>query len=175
MPGSGWVTTPSWLSLSWRPILQSSVYSYNIFSISFASVKSLLFLSFIMAHPCLKCSLDISSFLEEIPSLSHSIVFFYFFVLITEKGFFLSLLAILWNSAFKGVYLTFSSLLSASLLFTAICKASSDSHFAFLHFFSLGMVLIPISCTISWTYVHSSSGTLSIRPSPLNLLLTSTV
>ena len=56
---------------------------------------------------------------------------------------FLSLLAILWNSAFKWVYLSFSPLLFASL-FTAICKVSSDSHFAFLHFFFLGMVLIPV-------------------------------
>ena len=57
------------------------------------------------------------------------------------------------------------------LLFTAICKASSDSHFAFSHFFFLGMVLITVSCTMSWTSVHSSSGTLSIRYSPLNLFL----
>ena len=48
-----------------------------------------------------------------------------------------------------------------SLLFTAICKASPDSHFAFLHFFSMGMVLIPVSCTMSRTSFHSSSGTLS--------------
>ena len=32
---------------------------------------------------------------------------------------------------------------------TAICKASPDSHFAFLHFFSMGMLLIPVSCTMS--------------------------
>ena len=44
---------------------------------------------------------------------------------------------------------------SLSLLFTAICKASSDNHFAFLRFFSLGMVLIPASYTISGTSVHS--------------------
>ena len=74
---------------------------------------------------------------------------------------FLSLLAILWNSAFKCVYLSFSPLLFASLLFTAICKAFSDSsHFAFSHFFFLGMVLLPVSCTMSWTSIHSSSGTL---------------
>ena len=73
---------------------------------------------------------------------------------------FLSLLAILWNSVFKWVYLSFSSLLFTSLLFTAICKASSGSHFAFLHFFFLGMVLLPVSCTMSWTSFHSSSGTL---------------
>ena len=38
---------------------------------------------------------------------------------------FLSLLAILWNSAFKWVYLSFSPLPLASLLFSATCKASS--------------------------------------------------
>jgi len=57
----------------------------------------------------------------------------------------------------------------------AICKASPDSHFAFLHFFSMGMVLIPISCIMSGTSVHSSLGILSIRSSSLNLFLTSTV
>ena len=86
---------------------------------------------------------------------------------------FLSLLAILWNSAFRCLYLSFSPLLFASLLFTAICKASSDSHFALLHFFfSLGKVLIPVSCTMSPTSLRSSSGTLSIRSSHLNLFLT---
>ena len=55
------------------------------------------------------------------------------FAFIAGKAF-LSVLTILWNSAFKWVYLYFSPLLFASLLFTAICKASSDSHFAFLAF-----------------------------------------
>ena len=36
------------------------------------------------------CSLGISSFLEEISSLSHSVVFLYFFALITEEGFLIS-------------------------------------------------------------------------------------
>ena len=35
----------------------------------------------------MKCSLGISNFLEEISSLSHSVLFLYFFALITEKGF----------------------------------------------------------------------------------------
>ena len=74
---------------------------------------------------------------------------------------FISLLAILWNSAFKCVYLSFSPLPLASLFFSALCKASSDNHFAFLHFFFLGMILIPASYTVSRTSVHSSSGTLS--------------
>ena len=38
----------------------------------------------------MKYSLGISSFLEEISSLSHSIVFLYFFPLITEEGFLIS-------------------------------------------------------------------------------------
>ena len=76
----------------------------------------------------MKYSLGMSNFLEEISSLPHSIVFLYLFALIPEEGF-LSLLAIPWNSAFE--YLSFSSLPLASLLFSAICKASSDNHFAF--------------------------------------------
>ena len=61
---------------------------------------------------------------------------------------FLSLLAILWNSAFRCLHLSFSPLLFTSLLFSAICKASSDSHFAFLHFFFLGMVLIQVKLQV---------------------------
>ena len=34
----------------------------------------------------MKCSLGISNFLEKIPSLSHSIVFLYFFALIAEEA-----------------------------------------------------------------------------------------
>ena len=45
--------------------------------------------------------------------------------------------------------------------FSAICKASSNNHFAFLYFFFLGMILIPASCTMLWNSIHSSSGTLS--------------
>ena len=57
---------------------------------------------------------------------------------------FLSFLDILLNSAFKWVYLSFSPLPLASLLFCAICKGS----FAFLHFVFLGMVFISASCTM---------------------------
>ena len=39
-------------------------------------------------HLCMKCSLGISNFLEEISNLSHSIVFLYFFALIIEKDLF---------------------------------------------------------------------------------------
>ena len=61
---------------------------------------------------------------------------------------FSSLLAILWNSAFRWVYLSFSPLPLDSLLFSSICKASSDNQFAFWHLFFLGIVLIilPVQC-----------------------------
>ena len=88
--GSRWMITPSWLSGSWRSFLySSSVYSCHLFLISSASVRSLLSILY-CAHLCMKCSLDISNFLEEISSLSHSIVFLYFFALITEEGFLIS-------------------------------------------------------------------------------------
>ena len=38
----------------------------------------------------MKCTLGISNYLEEISSLSHSVVFLYFFALIAEKGFLIS-------------------------------------------------------------------------------------
>ena len=104
----------------------------------------------------MKCSLGISNFLEEI--LVFQILFFSSVSLCWSlRKSFLSLFAILWNSAFKWVYISFSPLLFASLLFTAICKACSDSRFGFLHFFFLGMVLLPVSCTMSWTSIRRSS------------------
>ena len=99
----------------------------------------------------MKCSFGISNFLEEISSLSHSIVFLYLFALITEEDFISPCYS--WNSAFKWVYLSFSPLPFTSLLFTAICKAFSDNHFASLHFFFLGMVLITAFCSMLWTSV----------------------
>ena len=113
------------------------------------------------AHLRMKCSLGISNFLKR--SLVFPILLFSSISLHWSlRKAFLSLLAILWNSAFRCLYLSFSPLLFTSLLFTAVCKGSSDSHFAFLHFFSMGMILIPVSCTVLRTSIHSSSGTLSV-------------
>ena len=148
--------------------------SCHLFLISSASVRSIPFLSFIETIFAWNVPLVSLIFLKR--SLVFPILLFpSIFLHWSLRKPFLSLLAILWNSAFRCFYLSFSPLLFASLLVTAICKASPDTHFAFLHFFSMGMVLIPVSCTMSRTSVHSSSGTLSIRSSPLNLFLTSTV
>ena len=161
MSGSRWVITPSWLSGSWRSFLySSSVHSCHLFLISSASVRSIWFLSFI--EPIFAWNVPLVSLIFLKRSLVFPIVLFSSISLHWSlRTAFLSLLAILWNSVFKWVYRPFPPLLYTSLLFTAFCKASSDSHFAFLHFFSMGMVLIPVSCTMSRNSVRSSSGTLS--------------
>ena len=55
----------------------------------------------------MKCFFGISDFLEEIFSLPHSIVFLYFSAMFTSEGL-LTLVAILWNSAFRWVCLSFA-------------------------------------------------------------------
>ena len=121
----------------------SSVYSCHSFLISSASVLY-------CAHLCMKSSLGICNFLEEISCLSHSIVFLYFFALITEEGFLISPCYSLELFIQMSISFFFSFAFTC-FLFTAICKASSDNHFAFLHFFFLKMILIPASCTMSQT------------------------
>ena len=110
----------------------SSVYSCHLYLISSASVRSVPFLSFPV--PIL-CSLGISNFLEEISSLFHSTVSLYFFALITEEGFLISprYSLELWIEMDISFLLPF-----ASLLFSAICKSSSDYRFAFFVFLFLG-------------------------------------
>ena len=161
MSGSKWVITPLWLSQLWISFLFSSyVYSCHLFLISSAYVRSILFLSFIV--PIIAWNVPLVSLIFLKTILVFPILLFYSISLHwLLRNAFLSLLAILWNSAFKWEYLSFSPLLFATFLFTAICNASTDNHFAFLHFFSMGMVLILVSCTVSWTSIHSSPGTLS--------------
>ena len=173
--GSRWVITPSWLFRSWRSFwYSSSVYSSYFFLISYASVRSISFLSFIVFIFAWNVPLVSLIFLKR--SLVFPILFFSSISLHWSlRKAFLSLLAILHNSAFRWGYLSFSPLPFDSLLFSAICKLSSDNHFAFLHFFFSWMVLITSSCTMLWTSIHSSSGTLSIRSNPLNLFVNSTL
>ena len=106
MSGSGWVTTPSWLSRSLRPFLySSSVYYCHLFLISSASVinRSLLLLSFIL--PILAWNVPLMSLIFLKRSLVFSILLFSSIYLhCSFKKAFLSLLVILWNSAFCWVY-----------------------------------------------------------------------
>ena len=160
MADSRWVITPSRLSGSWRSLLySSSLYSCHLFLISSVSIKSMPFPSFIVPIFAWNILLIYLIFLKG--SLVFPILLFSSISLHWSlKKAFLSL-AIFWNSAFKWVYVSFFLLPFTSLLFSAICKGSSDNHFVFLHFFFLGMVLIPVSYIMSGTSVHSSSGTLS--------------
>ena len=86
------------------------------------------------------------------------------------KKAFLSLLSVLWNFAFNWANFSLSPLPFTSLLSSAICEASTDKHFVFLHFFFFGMVLVTASCTLQ-TSIQSSSGTLSSRSNLSFMLL----
>ena len=111
----------------------SSVYSCHLFLISSASVKSIPPVIY-CAHLCMKCSFGISYFFEEISNIFHSIVFLKLLYLSLRKAF-LSLPAILWNSAFKWVYLSLSSFRFASLLFSAICMPAHTPFCLFVFLF----------------------------------------
>ena len=109
----------------------------------------------------MKYSLGMSNFLEEIfPILLFSSISLDWSLWIIEEGFLISPCYSLEVCIQMGISFLFSFVFSF-FLFSAICKPSSDNHFAFLNFFFLGMVLIPVSCTVSWGSVHSSSGALS--------------
>ena len=146
MSGSGWVIIPSWLYGSWRSFLySSSLYSCHLFLISSASVRSLPFLSFI--EPIFAWHVPLVSLLFLKRSLVFPILFFSSLFCIDCWGR-LSYVSWLFFGTLHSNGNIFPFLLCFSLLFTTICKASSDSHFAFIHFSSMGMVLIPVSCTM---------------------------
>ena len=72
MSGSKRVITPSWLPGSRRPFLyNSSVYSCHLYLYSSASVLTVSVLYY--APLCMKCSLSICNFLEEMSSGSSDI------------------------------------------------------------------------------------------------------
>ena len=110
MSGSGWMITPLWLSWSWRSFLySSSVYSCHLFLISSASVRSIPFLPFIV--PIFAWNVPLVSLIFLKRSLGFLILLFSSISLHWSlRKAFLPLLAILWNSAFKRVYLSFSPL-----------------------------------------------------------------
>ena len=110
MSGSRWVITPPWLSGSWSSFLySSSVYSCHLFLISYASVRSIPFLFFIV--PIFTWKVPLVSLIFFKRSLVFPILLFSSISLHWSlwKAF-LYFLAILWNFAFKWVYLPFSPL-----------------------------------------------------------------
>ena len=172
MSGSRWVTTALWFSESLRLFLHISMYSCHLFLVSSVSVRSFPFLSFILPIFAWNGPLMSPIFLKR------SLVFFILlfssiYLHCSFKKAFLSLLTVLWNSAFNWVYLSLSPLPFISLLSSAACKASSDSHFTFLHFFwgdGFGHWLM-----YNVTNLHPQFFRHSTRSNHLNLFITSTV
>ena len=107
MSGSGSVITTSWLSGSWRSFLYSSVYSCY-FLISSAYVRSLPFLSF--TDPFFAWNVPLVSLIFSKRPLVFPIVLFSSISLHWSLRKAFSLLAILWNSAFRWIYLSFCPL-----------------------------------------------------------------
>ena len=78
MSGSGWVTTPSWLPGSLRPLLYNcSLYSRYLFLISSASAKSLSSLSFIVPIFAWNVPMVSLIFLKRCVVFSHSVLFLF--------------------------------------------------------------------------------------------------
>ena len=111
----------------------SSVYPCHLFVISSVSIRSLLFLSFIV--PSLhKCFLGISNFPEGISGIFPFYCFLLFLCIVHLR---LSCLSFLFSGVLRSVGFMFPFLLCLLLLFFSqlFLKDSSDNHFAFLHFF----------------------------------------
>jgi len=132
MFGSRWIITPSWLSESWRSFLcRSSVYSCYLFLIPSASVRSIPFLSFIV--PIFAWNFPLVSLIFLKTPLVFLILLFSSISLHWSQGrlSYLSLSLLFFRTLHSNGYIF--PLPFASLLFSAICKAFSDNHFAFLH------------------------------------------
>ena len=157
MSGSMWVMTLLWLSGSLSSLLySSSMYSCHLL-ISFASVRSIPFLSCIV--PIFAWNVPLVSLIFMKRSLVFPILLFSSISLHWSlRKAFLTLLAVLWISAFRWVYLSFSPLPFMSLLFSAIQKAFSDNHFAFFAFLFLWDAF---GRRFLYNVTNSSSSTLS--------------
>ena len=126
MSGSEWVITPLWLSRSRCILYNYSLYYLHLFLISSASIRFLSFLSFIVPIFGWDVLLTFPVFLKRslvLPFLLFSSVSLH----CSLKKAFLSLLAILWNSAFSWVYLSLFPLLFASLFPQLFVKSSQTT------------------------------------------------
>ena len=135
MSDSRWVITPSWLYGSWRSFLySSSVYSYHLFLISSASVRSVPFLSFFV--PIFAWSVPLVSLIFLKRSLVFPVLLFSSISLhCSLRKTFLSYLAVLRNCIQMSVSFLFSF---TSLLSSGICKSSSNNLFFFFAFLFIG-------------------------------------
>ena len=133
-----------------RPLL-------NIFCFYSVHTISVLYCVYL----CMKFSLGTLIFLKR--SIVFPFYYFPVFLCIDYWGRF---------SYFSLIFFgTLHSLFSFAFCFSSFLSYLSGllRHFAFFHFFFLGIVLITASFTMSQTSIHSFSGTLSFRSNPLNL------
>ena len=117
-------------------------------------------------HSSMKCSLDISNFVEEISSISHSVfpsIFYWFFFFCIVHLRRPSCLCLLFSEILHSLGCIFPFLSCLLLLFfpQLFQKPPDRATFASLHFFFFGMFLVTFCCTMLWASVHTSSGTLS--------------
>ena len=142
MCGSRWVITPSWLSVSWRSFLySSSVYSCHLFLIYLLLLgpyNSVLYWA-IFAWNIPLVSLIFLKRSLVFPILLFSSVSLYW----SLRKASLSHLAILWNSAFKWVYLSFFSFAFCFSSFHSYLQGLLQQPFCFFAFLFLGDGLDP--------------------------------
>ena len=134
--GSRWVITQSWLSSLLRSFF---VYSCCLFLISSASVRSIIFLSFIVSIFACNVALVYLIFLR---SLVFPFYCFPLFLSIVHLGSLSYLSLLFFGTLHSDWYIFPFPLPLVSLVFLAICKASSDNHFAFLHLYGLDHCLL---------------------------------
>ena len=173
MSGSGWVTTSSRLSrltffydcfvqffCVFLPSLLDLIFFYPVFTISVLYC----------AHLCMKCSLGVSNFLEEISILSYSVVFLYFFALIAGEGFLISscyslefciqmLISFLFSFAFRltftnqSVYLFVLRIRERSIKMMILLFSLELEHKWLLHLLNVSVhVYIPV-CVYIYMYI----------------------
>ena len=159
MSGSRWLITRWWLFGLQRSFLYSCSVCYcHLFLISSTSVRSLRFLSFI--EPIFAWNIPLVSLIFLMRSLVFPIMLFPLFLCIDPWG--KLYLFLLFFGTLHSNGNIFPFLLCLLLLFfSQLFVRPPQTSICFFHFFSMGMLLIPVSCTMSWTSVHSSSCTLS--------------
>ena len=135
------------------------MYFCHLFLISSASVRSIPFLSFIV---------PIFAWNGPLISLIFFLVFPIFlfssssvFLCTDHLGRFSYLYFLFFGTLHSNGYIFPFFFAFHFFSFSATCKPSSDSHFAILHFFFFGMVLITTCGTMLWISAYSSSVTLS--------------
>ena len=88
MSGSRWVTTLSWLSGSLRPFHTIFLCILATSSLSLLRLLGPYCFCPLLCPACMKCSLGISDFLEDISSLSQAIVFLFLCIVYVGRLFF---------------------------------------------------------------------------------------